>query len=121
MSRSARTGQVVLTLMGVLSAVIAVSVYTVPDPFPSDANALIATFGVGYGGFLVVLATVGLSWHPGLAWPALWIVPAFFASHVLLLGTWLPDALFFLVTCAALAATARTRQAATSRDEGSYE
>ena len=109
MSRSARAGQTVLALLGVLSGVIAASVYFVPDPYSPDASALIATFGIAYGAFVVVLATAGLSRHPGLAWPALWVVPAFFVSHVVLLGTWLPDALFFLVACGALAATAATR------------
>ena len=109
MSIQARAGQVVLTLLGLLCGVIAVSVYFVPDPFDPDSQALIATFGAGFGAFVVILAAVGLSRHPGMAWPALWILPVFFVSHVALLGTWLPDGIFFLVACGALAATAPAR------------
>lgn len=109
MSSKARAGQIVLTILGLLCGVIAISVNFVPDSFDSDANALISTFGVGFGAFVVILATFGLSRHPGLAWPALWVLPAFFVSHVALLGTWLPDGIFFLVACAALAVTATVR------------
>jgi hypothetical protein len=109
MSRSARVGQVVLVLLGVLCAVIAVSVYApMEEPFEPDAQALVATFGVGFGALVVVLATAGLGSRQAWAWGALWVLPVFLASHVLLLGTVLPDGVLMVVAVAALAAT-RTR------------
>lgn len=106
MSRSARAGQVVLVLLGLLSTVIAVSVYApMDDPFESDAQAMIATFGAAFGALVVVLATVGLSSRQRWAWGALWVVPAFLVSHVVLLGTLLPDGVLAVVAVAALAVT----------------
>jgi hypothetical protein len=106
MSRPARVGQVVLALLGVLCAVIAVSVYApMEDPFEPDAQALVATFGVGFGALVVVLATAGLGSRQAWAWGALWVLPVFLASHVLLLGTVLPDGVLMVVAVAALAAT----------------
>ena len=103
MHRSTRLGQAVLVLFGVLCAVISGSVYAAPDPFPADANALIATFGIAFGALVVVLAALGLSSGHPWAWQALWILPVFFVSHVLLLGTLLPDGAFLLLSVAALA------------------
>jgi len=106
MSRSARIGQAVLVLLGLLSAVIAVSVYApMEDPFEPDAQALIATFGVAFGVLVVVLATAGLGSRQRWAWGALWVLPVFLVSHVLLLGTVLPDAVLAVLAVAALAAT----------------
>lgn len=106
MSRSARAGQVVLVLLGLLSAVIAVSVYAPMDePFEPDAQALIATFGVAFGVLVVVLATTGLASRQLWAWGALWVLPAFLASHVFLLGTLLPDGVLAAFAVAALAFT----------------
>lgn len=106
MSRSARIGQVVLVLLGVLSAVIAVSVYApMEDPFEPDAQAMIASFGVAFGLLVVVLGTAGLASRQGWAWGALWVLPAFLASHVFLLGTLLPDGVLTIVAIAALAVT----------------
>ena len=106
MSRSARVGQIVLTLFGALSAVFASSVYASPDPFDGEANALIATFGVGFGALVVLLALAGLPSRS--AWAALWVVPAFLLSHVVLLGTALPDLPLAAVTVVALILTRPT-------------
>ena len=106
MSRSARAGQIVLVLLGLLSAVIAVSVYAPMDePFEPDARALIATFGAAFGVLVVILATAGLASRQRGAWGALWVLPAFLVSHVVLLGTLLPDGPLAAVAVAALAAT----------------
>ncbi len=106
MSRSARVGQVVLALLGLLSAVIAVSVYAPMDePFEPDAQATIATFGVAFGVLVIVLATVGLASRQLWAWGALWVLPAFLVSHVFLLGTILPDGVLAALATAALAVT----------------
>jgi hypothetical protein len=106
MSRSARAGQITLVLLGLLSAVIAISVYApMEDPFEPDARALIATFGVAFGVLVVVLATAGLASRQSWAWGALWVLPAFLVSHVFLLGTLLPDGVLAAVAVAALALT----------------
>ena len=106
MSRSARVGQVVLVLLGLLSTVIAVSVYApMDDPFEPDAQAMIATFGAAFGVLVVVLATAGLSSRQRWAWAGLWVVPTFLVSHVLLLGTQLPDGVLAAVAVAALTVT----------------
>lgn len=79
MSPVARVGQVFLVLFGLLDIVFFTSVYASTDePFPADAHALIATWGIGSGLLLIALA-----------WAALWVAPAFLAAHVVLLGTWL--------------------------------
>ena len=75
------------------------------DPFPDDANALIATAGVGLGVLLIVLATAGLNSQQLGPWLALWIAPAYMAAHVALLGTWIPDGVFFVLLVVALLAT----------------
>lgn len=106
MSRSARAGQVVLVLLGALSVVIASSVYApMEEPFEPDAQALVASFGVAFGVLVVVLATAGLGSRQAWAWRALWVLPAFLASHVVLLGTLLPDGVLAVVAVAALVAT----------------
>ncbi len=115
MTRTARAGQAVLTLLGLLCVLIAISVYFVPDPFDSDAQALVATFGAGMGLLVVVLAMSGLGAGSRVAWLALWVLPAFFVSHVALLGTWLPDGLFAVVATFCLVAT-RPRVSDTERE-----
>jgi hypothetical protein len=107
MSRTARTGQVVLALIGVLSALIAVSVYAPTDdkPFDSDAQALIASYGIAFGVLVVVLATRGVASRQRWPWLALWIVPVFLLSHVVLLGTIVPDAFLAVLAAVALWAT----------------
>lgn len=106
MSRSARVGQVILVLLGLLSAVFAVSVYApMEEPFEPDAQALIATFGVAFGVLVGVLATAGLASRQSWAWGALWVLPAFLVSHVFLLGTLLPDGVLAALAVAALAVT----------------
>lgn len=106
MSPLARVGQVFLVLFGLLNVVFSTSVYaSVDEPFPADAKALIATWGVGFGLLLIVLATFGLASRQTWAWAALWVAPAFLAAHVALLGTWIPDAVLFVLTILAIVAT----------------
>ena len=106
MSATARAGQVVLVVSGLLSIVFSASTLVVTDdPFPADANALIASWGVGMGVMVIVLATAGLRSGQRWAWLTLWVVPAFFASHVAMLGTWLPDGVLTVLSLGALAAT----------------
>lgn len=118
MSRSGRVGQVVLTVCGVLCALIAMSVWFVPEEerFERDALALISTFGVGMG-ILVVAGALALARGSSTAWAALWVLPAFFASHVALLGTWIPDGVLFVLSVAALLLTRPgTQQRRTGED-----
>lgn len=104
MSKGTRVCQLVLTVLGVVCTLIAVSVWFVPkdERFDHDANALISTFGAGLGLFVIICANVGLSRGDRSAWLALWVLPAFFASHVVLLGTWVPDGVFLVVSAACL-------------------
>lgn len=105
MSRSARVGQAVLVLLGVLCTLIAISVFFVPDGFEPDAQALVGTFGAGMGLLVLMLATLGLASGQRWPWLALWLLPVFFLSHVALIGTLLPDGVFAVIAAAALVAT----------------
>lgn len=106
MSPLARAGQVILVLFGLINIVFSASVYAPSDdPFPDDANALIATWGVGMGIFVIVLATAGLASRQQWPWLALWVGPAFLVAHVVLLGVWIPDAVLAVIVSAALLAT----------------
>jgi len=105
MSRVHRAGQAALAFISVLSALIAVSVYFVEDPFPADALVLIASFGVGMGVLTFACAAFGLDGAQRWPWLALWVLPAFFVWHVVALGTVVPDAILGVVTAAALVVT----------------
>jgi hypothetical protein len=104
-SATARAGQALLALFGLMCIVFSASVYAAEDPFPSDANALIATWGVGMGVLVIVLATAGLRSGQRWPWLALWVMPVFFAAHVALLGTWIPDGVLLVLSVVALAVT----------------
>jgi hypothetical protein len=116
MSAPARAGQALLALFGLLCVVFSASVYAAEDPFPSDANALIATWGVGMGVLVIVLATAGLRSGHRWPWLALWVMPAFFAAHVALLGTWIPDGVLLVLSVVALAVT-KPRRVASERSQ----
>lgn len=110
MTRIQRTAQAVMAVFGLLVVVFLASVYAAADvpgepPFPEDARHLVATAGVSLGVLVVVLATAGISSGERWAWLALWVLPAFFLSHCLLLGTWLPDGAFLALSVVALAVT----------------
>lgn len=102
-----RTAQVFLVIVGLLTIVFYVSVYAAPggDPFPDDANALIATGGVALGVLVIALATAGINSGERWAWLALWVVPVFFLGHCVLLGTWVPDGVLAVAAVGALLAT----------------
>lgn len=106
MTKTARAGQALLVLLGAVCTVVAVSVWFAPDsePFPREANVLISTFGAAMG-ILVFLLALGLRTAGTPQWAALWVLPAFFLSHILMLGTWIPDAAFLILSVAALLAT----------------
>ena len=105
MKLSARIGQGILVLISAMSLVIATSVFFVEDPFPHDAQVLIASFGVGMGLLLIALAVFGLNRNQSWAWAALWTLPLFFAWHVLALGTIVPDGVLMVVSGIALLLT----------------
>jgi hypothetical protein len=102
-----RAAQVLLVIFGLLTIVFYSSVYadTSDEAFPSDANALIATGGAALGILLIALATAGISSGERWAWLALWVLPAFFVAHAALLGTWIPDGVFAVVSAVALVVT----------------
>jgi predicted Co/Zn/Cd cation transporter (cation efflux family) len=102
-----RAAQTLLAGLGLLMVVFLASVYAAAegDTVPDDAKALIASAGVGLGLLVIVLATAGVSSGERWAWLALWVVPAFMLSHCLLLGTWLPDGIFLVLSVVALVVT----------------
>lgn len=105
MSVPARIGQSVLALIATMAALIAVSVFFVEDPFPRDAQVLVASNGVGMGVLLLAAATFGLNSGSRWAWAALWVLPAFLGWHIAALGTVVPDAVLLVVAVAALVVT----------------
>lgn len=107
MTATQRAAQGILVVLGLLTIVFYSSVYAASgeDAFPADANALIASGGAALGILVIVLATVGLGSGERWAWLALWVLPAFLAAHAVLLGTWVPDGVFAVVSAAALLVT----------------
>lgn len=102
-----RTAQVSMAIFGLLTIVFYSSVYaaTGGDSFPDDANALIATGGAAMGVLVIALATAGINSGERWAWLALWVLPAFFLAHAVLLGTWMPDGVCAVISALALAVT----------------
>ena len=96
-----------MVVFGLLIIVILASVYadTSETRFPDSANALIASAGVALGTLVIALATAGVSSGERWAWLSLWVLPGFFLSHCLILGTWIPDGLFMALSVVALAVT----------------
>jgi hypothetical protein len=91
-----RTGQTILTAILALSAVVALSTVFVDDPFEPAAVVLIASFGV-----LAAVLGIASVWggiRSGTVQVAVWAVPLFFVSHIATLGTWVPDAIFAVVS-----------------------
>ena len=96
-----------MAAFGLLIIVFLASVYTDTSAarFPESANALIASAGAALGVLVIALATVGISSGERWAWLSLWVLPAFFLSHCVILGTWMPDGLFLALSVVALALT----------------
>lgn len=113
MTTPQRAAQVLMVIFGLLTIVFYSSVYAASgdDAFPGDANALIATGGAALGVLVIVLATAGINSGERWAWLALWVLPVFFVAHAALLGTWVPDGVFAVLSAVALAVT-RPRYAA---------
>lgn len=102
-----RAAQTLMVIFGLLTIVFYASVYAAPgaDAFPSDANALIVTGGAALGVLVIALATAGINSGERWAWLALWVLPTFFVAHAALLGTWLPDGAFAVLSTMALIVT----------------
>jgi hypothetical protein len=105
-----RVGQVLLTLLLVVCALVAASTAFSDDPFPPAAVVLIASFGLlaAVLGLVVVWSTP----RSRVARLAVWALPLFFVWHVAALGTWIPDAGFAVLAAvgALLAGTASGRR-----------
>lgn len=102
-----RAAQALIVIFGLLTIVFYSSVYaaTGEDAFPDDANALIATGGAALGVLVIALATAGINSGERWAWLALWVLPAFFVAHAVLLGTWIPDGVFAVLSVVVLLLT----------------
>ena len=102
-----RTSQGLMVVFGLLMIVFLASVYTDTSEtqFPDDAKALIASAGVALGILVIALATAGINSGERWAWLALWVLPAFFLAHCILLGTWIPDGVFAVLSVVALVVT----------------
>ncbi|WCM56478.1 hypothetical protein [Microbacterium sp. EF45047] len=105
------TGQVLLSVLFALCAMIAASTAFADDPFEPAAVVLIASFGC-----LAAVLGAAIVWSLPAAprlWWALWALPGFFVRHVAALGTWVPDAVFAVAATAGvlLAKPARARPA----------
>jgi len=107
MTGTQRAAQGLMVVFGLLMIVFLASVYadTSASRFPDDANGLIASAGVALGVLVIALATAGVSSGERWAWLSLWVLPAFFLSHCVLLGTWIPDGIFLVLSVAALVVT----------------
>lgn len=107
MTTAQRVAQGLMVIFGLLTIVFYSSVYaaTGKDAFDDDANALIATAGVALGVLVIALATVGIDSGERWAWLALWVLPAFFLAHAILLGTWIPDGVLAALSVLALVVT----------------
>ena len=104
MSRSARVGQIVLVLHGLVFALISISVWFAPDPFERDATFVITNFGVTAAFFVIGIAVYGLNAQQRWAWGLLWVLPVFYVWLVIANDT--PAHLgFAAVAAAALWAT----------------
>lgn len=107
MTGTQRAAQVFMVAVGLLTIVFYSSVYaaTGGDAFPDDANALIVTGGAALGVLVIALATAGINSGERWAWLALWVLPAFFLAHAVLLGTWIPDGVFAALSVVSLLTT----------------
>ncbi len=102
----------IFVLMSILSGFFGVSVlFTTDDPFPREANALIATFAAGMAVFGIAITMTGFRRGQWWAWLALWYYPVFFVIHSFAFGTIIPDGIFAVLTTAALLLARPTRSA----------
>lgn len=67
-----------------------------------EERLLGSTFGVGMGLFGLVLTAVAFRTRDRLAWVALWYFPVFFAIHIAVVETWVPDAPLLVIAAGAL-------------------
>jgi len=93
----------ILLLLSMLMGIIGVSaLFVADDPFPRDAQVLIATFAAGMAILGIAIILTGFRRRQWWAWLALWYYPVFFIIHVVALGTVIPDAAFAALAAAAL-------------------
>lgn len=102
----ARSGQIILTVVLALCALVALSTIFVDDPFEAPAVVLIASFGVLAA--VLGLAAVWGAIRSRIVQLAVWALPLFFVSHIAALGTWMPDAIFAVVSAVGAALVAGT-------------
>lgn len=98
-----RAATSILVLLSILSGVIGTSVlFVTDDPFPREAQVLIATFAVGMAVFGIAITLTGFRRGQRWAWLALWYYPVFFVIHIFAFDTIIPDGIFAVLTTAAL-------------------
>lgn len=100
------TSLVVLSLVVPLTLVIGgVSIWFNEEPplFPFAAKVLITTFAGGMTVLAVAAMVLAYGRRDRVAWAALWAYPAFFVSHVVLFGTYVPDLILAILCGGALA------------------
>lgn len=78
------------------------SIWFVPDPFPTGALVIISSFAVGMSVLAVTITLTALRDGARWAWLALWVYPAFFLYHVAALGTVVPDLVLAVIAAGAL-------------------
>jgi hypothetical protein len=102
-SRARSVATWVFVVIALISAVISASVYApMDDPFESDAQVLISTFGIGMAVLTAVIALIPFRAGQRWAWAALWVWPVFFVAHVIALGTAVPDGILAVISTVAL-------------------
>ena len=107
MSRSARIGQAVLILHGLVFVLISVSVWFAPDPLERDAQFLVSNFGVTAGYLIIWMAVFGLNSRQSWAWFGLWVLPVFYLWLVVANDT--PAHLVFAAVAIAALVVSRPR------------
>lgn len=112
-SGSLKWARVAMVAVGVVTLLVGAG--SAFEPGNSDDQVLIATFGAGMGLFAIALALIAFGDRNRLAWAVLWYYPVFFAVHIAVFGTWVPDLPLLVIAAAALLASARALLARSSK------
>lgn len=108
----------ILVLLSILTGVIGVSaLFVTDDPFPRDAQVLIATFAAGMAILSIAITLTAFRRGEWWAWLALWYYPVFFVIHILALGTLIPDGVFAVLAAVALLLARPSRAASSAAPE----
>lgn len=67
-----------------------------------DSVVMISTFAIAFTVMAFIITVTGFRRGERWAWLALWVYPAFFVSHVVLLGVVIPDLILAVLLVAAL-------------------